>query len=131
MRALLCWRSDRLPILQITDLTGSESLEGHLGPPPVVWAEKLRGLLLGTEPIGHKFLVEQPQAAAFRSCERPTVEEEHERVVPGPVWRDPVDTQQPSDPQGQAELLSNFALSGLKGGSLASAIPPGRSQSGL
>ena len=26
LRALLCWRSDRLPILQIADLTGSESL---------------------------------------------------------------------------------------------------------
>ena len=66
MRALLCWRSDRLPILQIPDLTGSESLEGRLGPPPDVWAEKLRGLLLGAELVGHKFLVEQPQAAAFR-----------------------------------------------------------------
>jgi hypothetical protein len=80
-----------------------------------VWAEKLRGLLLGTELVGHKFLVEQPQPAAFRRCERPAVEEEHERVVPGSVWRHPVDTQQPPDPQGQAELLSNLALSGLEG----------------
>ena len=77
-----------------------------------MWAEKLRGLLLGAELIGHKFLVEQPQPAAFHRCERSAVEEEHERVVPGSVWRYPVDTQQPPHPEDQAELLSNLALSG-------------------
>src|SRR4029453_869894 len=125
LRALLCCRSDRLPILQVTNLTGLKSLEGRLRPPPNAWPEKTRRLFLGAELIGHEFLVEQPHTGAIRRCERPAVEQEHQCVVPWSVGRDPIHTQQPADRQLQAELFATLPAGGLERGFVGLGHPSG------
>ncbi len=60
-----------------------------------------------------------------------TVKDEDEGVVPRTVWWNPIDAQEGLNGESQPKLLAQFASDGVDGCLFASAMPPGRSQSGL
>lgn len=110
---------------------GVECAQGVAGAVPYVGAQELCGVVGCGEAEGSDLGVVRAQGRCGVGGEGAAVEEEGELVVPGSVRGDPVDAQQASGGDGQAEFLGQFAGGGRVGGSLASAMPPGRSQSGL
>jgi hypothetical protein len=92
---------------------GCQCSESGCGALPHVGAEQLARLVGSAEAEVGDLVVGDAQVLNRRRREDSAVEDEHERVVPGAVGRNPFDAQEVADLDAQAEFFADFALCGV------------------